>query len=418
MNGRFDLLDQKYFTETVRDPLWKNILLTPELMALTSTKDFIRLSRIKQLGPTEIVYPGATHTRASHSLGVYALAKIMLNQFLKKDIGWVTEKGCMSFLVAALLHDLGHFPYAHSLKELPLESHEHVTAEKILKDPLASLISKTKADPFQVASIIDKSIEDNDSETLFFRNLLSGVLDPDKLDYLNRDAFFCGVPYGIQDTDFILAHLLPDEKRGIVLDSSSILSVENILFSKYLMYRSVYWHKDVRIATAMMKKALYIATEYRHIDLECLYHLDDYSLHNLMIEKEFIGKRIVSHLEEKNLYRVIFEVPFCEQNNLHLQLENLSSRDTLEKVLAERIGVASENILIDVPERISFESDLWIKDESSTFSESSTVFKAETIRSFTESIRKIRLAVEKNLLSDERKITQLENEFQALIEGK
>ena len=113
---------------------------------------------------------------------------------------------------------------------------------------------------------IIKKLKEN-KEILFYRQLLSGVLDPDKLDYLNRDAFYCGVPYGIQDTEFTLSALEPDSEKGITINSKSIVAVENLLFSKYLMYRTVYWHKTVRIVTAMMKKTLFSALKNDEISV-------------------------------------------------------------------------------------------------------------------------------------------------------
>ena len=105
------------------------------------------------------------------------------------------------------------------------------------------------------ASIIHKGSSGEGAELRFYRGILSGVLDPDKLDYLNRDAYYCGVPYGVQDVDFAITRMYPGID-GIEIDSRGIQSVESVLFSKYLMYRSVYWHKEVRSATAMIKKAV------------------------------------------------------------------------------------------------------------------------------------------------------------------
>jgi len=104
------------------------------------------------------------------------------------------------------------------------------------------------------AAIVDTHLPiQEDRETAFYRRLLSGVLDPDKLDYLNRDARYCGVPYGNQDVDFTFSRPIPHQERGIDIDSRLIANVEAVLFSKYLMYRSVYWHHSVRSATAMIK---------------------------------------------------------------------------------------------------------------------------------------------------------------------
>lgn len=393
------MIELSDFSKPIRDPIWKHIWMNDELYAVTKTDSFIRLYNIKQLGPTELVYPGAGHTRAVHSIGVYNIALKMLNILLKKGAdSWVSKDGSMSFLAAALLHDLGHFPFTHSLKELKLKEHEELTGELILKEPLRSVTAKTGAVPEQTAAIITGKGKE-DSETVFFQKLLSGVLDPDKLDYLNRDAFYCGVPYGIQDTDFILSQLLPDKKNGIKIESKAILSVESILFSKYLMYKSVYWHKDVRIATAMMKKAIFTGLERAEFSPQDLYHQDDDGIFRLLEKSNYPEKKLAEDLRLGKIYRIIAEEAFQSDNPRHRSLEDLYKRLKAEEVLAEYFSnktgskIDGEDIIIDIPERISFESDLFIEDEKKIFSESSTVFSKEFIKTLVPSLRKIRIAV-------------------------
>ena len=380
----------------IRDPLWKHIYLPEELAAALTTPDFVRLSRIRQLGPTELVYPGAVHTRAGHSLGVYELARRILERLEQRGADWITSTGRSSWYAAALFHDIGHFPYTHSLKELPLEEHEVLSGRIVLGDDIARCISRSGGNPEQVAAIIDTTIPTTDTETLFYRRLLSGVLDPDKLDYLNRDAYYCGVPYGIQDTEFTLDQLQPHKERGIMLDSAAILSVENLLFSKYLMYRSVYWHRQVRIATAMMKKALYAALSKNLVAPEELYQQDDQGIHHLLqaIPQGGFPEIILAQgVAERQLYKVVTEIKFDSENPFHRQLESLQRRHQAEEELAESLAVPATHVLIDIPERISFESDLWICGEELPFSQSSTVFSSQTVAAFTGSLRKIRVAV-------------------------
>lgn len=398
------------FSKAIRDPIWKHIWMNDELYNITKTSPFMRLYNIKQLGPAEFVYPGAGHTRAGHSIGVYNIALKMLKILLKKGAdAWVSKEGAISFLTAALLHDLGHFPFTHSLKELKLKEHEELTGELILKEPMRSETAKTGADPERTAAIITGRSKD-DLETVFFQKLLSGVLDPDKLDYLNRDAFYCGVPYGIQDTDFILSQLLPDKKNGIKIESKAILSVESILFSKYLMYKSVYWHKDVRIATAMMKKAIFIGIERKKISPEDLYHQDDKGIFRLLEKTNYPEKKPAEDLKLGKIYHIIAEEPFQNENPKHKDLEDLHKRRTAEESLAEHFSnktgskIGSEDIVIDIPERISFESDLFISDEEKIFSESSTVFSKEFIKTLVPSLRKIRIAVSDKIY---KKLTNL-----------
>jgi uncharacterized protein len=391
-----NLRDGSGFTVAIRDPVWKHVWLTQELFEITKTEAFLRLGGIKQLGPTEFVYPGATHTRAAHSVGVYHLAYRALNALLSRGAdSWVTEAGCRSFLAAALLHDAGHFPFTHSLKDLPLREHESLTASLILSEPLKGAVAATGADPYMAAAIVDESLDDptRGGEISFFRGILSGVLDPDKLDYLNRDAFYCGVPYGIQDTDFILSQIQPDRERGIVVSSRAILSIESVLFSKYLMYRSVYWHRQVRVATAMMKKAVLAALDARLIVPEDLYSKDDRGLYALIASLDYPEKDIASMSLARKPYRVIAEFRPRETVDVPRGIDSVRARFNAERAIAAfasgELGRAIDpaRILVDKPEHISFESDLYITDEGRPFSESSTVFTRPVVGSFTESLR-------------------------------
>jgi len=377
--------------------------MTPEFREITLSEPFLRLYRIKQLGPAEYVYPGATHTRAAHSFGVYHIALKVLRVLLSRGAdGWVTETGTASFLTAALLHDLGHFPNTHSLKELPLADHESLSAGMIRTEPLAGLIRAAGADPELTAAIVDKKSpvrESSADETRFFRNILSGVLDPDKLDYLNRDAYCCGVPYGLQDTDFILSRIEPDRERGIVLDPKAIMSIESILFSKYLMYRSVYWHKQVRIATAMMKNAVFAALKTKLIEPERLYSLDDNGMYALLDSLDFQEKELVAAVRGRIFYSVIASYRFDSSDPEMVSLEKLENRSRAERNLAEYMSlttgtkISPAHVLIDIPERISFESDLFITGENREFSDSTTVFTSDVVHNFTASLRIIRIAV-------------------------
>jgi hypothetical protein len=390
---------QSGYSEPIRDILWGHIYLTPGLAALTKSESFMRLFRIFQLGPAYAVYPGATHTRAAHSIGVYHLARrLLLNLVERGACAWLSPAGVASFLCAALLHDLGHFPYTHSLKELPLARHEALTAEIILREPIKSLVAGAGGDPALTAAIVDTTLPGgNEKEPAFYQKLLSGVLDPDKLDYLNRDARYCGVPYGAQDVDFILSRLYPDNEKGVVIDGRGIPSVESVLFSKYLMYRAVYWHSVVRSATGMVKKALIGGLEDGVLKPDDLYGLDDPGLFALLSG----GSHPLFHLAEKvqagRFYTVIAEFPFDEA--LHRGLLDIGKRSRYESALAAELSLPGEilgpeSIIIDVPEPISFETGLFVTDEGCYFSESSSAFNPEVVHSLIKSLRIIRIFVD------------------------
>ena len=223
------------YTEPIRDPVWKNIYLSRALLEITKAQKFQKLNRIKQLGPAYLVYPGATHTRLNHSLGVFAIAHRLIKHLVAfREVRDLSIQGVKSFLCAALLHDLGHFPFAHSFKDIGIKSHEELTAEIILESEIADIIREyLQMDPEPVAAIIDeKMLYRGPVKVSFYRRLLSGVLDPDKLDYLNRDAYFCGVPYGVQDVDFILGEIRPVQCREIAITGlRGIAATEEIIIS-------------------------------------------------------------------------------------------------------------------------------------------------------------------------------------------
>jgi HD superfamily phosphohydrolase len=405
------------YGEPIKDPLWKNITLSRGLLEVASHTAFQKLNGIKQLGPTYLVYPGATHTRLNHSLGVFHLARRMIVNLLGGGsstraaagsagltVPQLSLEGTKAFLCASLLHDLGHYPYAHSLKDVGLRSHESLTAERILQADLSTLISeKVGADPRLAAAIVDSSLSHESKDLGFFRNLLSGVLDPDKLDYLNRDAYFCGVPHGIQDVDFILAEIRP-RADGLAVTEKGLSAVESILFSKYLMYKTVYWHKTVRIATAMIKKAVLLALREAVLQPEDLYWLDDYEFSSLTEKHAFAPLRLIRRVIERRLYKLAAAVPFDADNPLHRQLQNVHDRlvfeEDLRKAVEKLVGrkVPAETLIIDVPEPINFEINLPVLQpetgEVTVYEHSRSVFNRDSVRAFVHSLRTISLFTE------------------------
>jgi len=388
------------YTEPIRDPVWQHISLSPPLLKLVALESFQKLNGIKQLGPTYLVYPGATHTRLNHSLGVFHIAKRIITALLTgTKLRNCTLTGVKAFLCAALLHDLGHYPFAHSLKDLHITSHEELTAQRIMQKDFSEVMAKdVGTDPSLVAAIIDSDYNYTGGEDAgFFRSLLSGVLDPDKLDYLNRDAYFCGVPYGIQDVDFILEEILPHNEQGLAVTRKGLAAVESILFSKYLMYRTVYWHKTVRIATAMIKKVLLMALSSGILRTESLYWPDDQEFLLYTRNLKYRPFRLIEDVASRKLYKLVFRIPFDSANAGHTRLMDLGERLKLEQELAGDAGrligrkVASEEIIIDIPEPISFEIDLPVFDPDngsfSTFKQSGSVFSLGVVQGFTSSLR-------------------------------
>ena len=387
------------FDEPVRDPLWRNVMIPAEFSAILSSPEFVKLSRILQLGPAHLTYPGATHTRRAHSIGVFEMAKRSLaalasreNLASRNGLEDIDAAGARGFLAAALCHDLGHFPYAHSLKELPLRDHESLTAD-VVRGPLREAVLAAGADPEFVAAIVDQDLPcpaGAGSRALgLFRAMLSGVLDPDKLDYLNRDAWACGVPYGIQDVDFTLQHVGLDDSGRPGVGERGVMAVEAVLFSKYQMYRAVYWHRSVRAATAMIKKAVAGALGSGDVAPEELYGLDDPGFYALMAEGGRDARGLIRAVFDGALARPRFESPFDPGNAAHRKVADLRLRPGVEDEIARLAGVGE--VIVDVPEPISFESDLPIIGSGSCFSSYATVFRPEVVDSFARSLRVLRV---------------------------
>lgn len=379
------------FTIPIRDPLWKHIYMTKGHRDIINHKDFRFLDGLRQLGPASHLYPGAIHTRLNHSIGVFNLARQMIRAIINsEDCPALTLDGVKAFLCAALLHDIGHFPHAHALQDFPLKDHEELSGSIIREGSIKKVIRDSAGtDPDLTAAIIDRKCDaKGNNEVLFFRNLLSSPIDPDKLDYLNRDAYFCGVPYGIQDIDFVISQIYPTDK-GIAISRKGTSALENVLFSKYLMYKSVYWHKSVRISTALIRKAIYEALKNGLLDKEKLYRMNDNEFHKYCSDSNEEALNLVSRAEFPWQYKVIEDVCFDKTSELHEKLTDTDFKTTYELELSKKIkeetGVFSGryDVLIDVPSKISFE--LPFKSE--------TVFTRPVVDGFTESLRRIRLIV-------------------------
>lgn len=385
------------FTVPVRDPLWKHIYMTKGHREIINHKDFRFLDGLRQLGPASNLYPGAIHTRLNHSIGVFNLARQMMLAIIhSKDCPPLTLDGVKAFLCAALLHDIGHFPHAHAFGDFPLKDHEELSGIIIREGSIRNVIRDSAfTDPELTAAIIDKKSDHHgNEEVIFFRNLLSSPIDPDKLDYLNRDAYFCGVPYGVQDIDFVISQIYPT-KEGIAISRKGTSALENVLFSKYLMYKTVYWHKSVRISTALIRKAVYEGLKNELIDKEKLYRMNDHDFYQFCAESNEEILHLVVKAKSPWKYKVIEDVCFDKHSQFHNKLSNPEFKSKyendlklqIEKLTGEKLG--NYDVLIDVPSKISFE--LPFKSE--------TVFSRPVVDGFTDSLRRIRLIVPQHTAS-------------------
>ncbi|MCV3743479.1 HD domain-containing protein [Ureaplasma sp. ES3154-GEN] len=226
----------------------------PWAMEIINSKEFWRLHKVKQLGTSHGGFYSASHTRFTHCIGVYYVVKKMLSKikFINSDINDL-DSNKIVVKAAALLHDLGHGPYSHSFEEaLGNYNHEQVGLNIII-DPQSevnAILRKHNIDPNRVASVIDHTIEKK-----WMHQMISGQIDADRLDYLQRDSHYCGVKFGLLDYDLLFASMIVYEDE-IAFHKSSWNVLENILFSRYAMFENVYY-KDISVTyDTLMQKTL------------------------------------------------------------------------------------------------------------------------------------------------------------------
>ncbi|WP_172199287.1 HD domain-containing protein [Saccharibacillus qingshengii] len=227
------------------------------IWSLINTSEFQRLRRIRQLGATYLTFHGAEHSRFSHSLGVYEITRRIISQFERNNYpDWPVEENMVA-MCAALLHDLGHGPFSHSIEEAFHMHHEDWTCKIILGDTDVNRVLREVSEdlPDRVASVIRK-----DYEQEIVVNLITSPLDADRMDYLLRDAYFTGVNYGTIDIDRILRMLRPYNGR-IVVKESGMHAVEDYLMARYQMYWQVYFHPVTRSSEIILRQIFRRARE-------------------------------------------------------------------------------------------------------------------------------------------------------------
>ena len=243
----------------IRDPVHDVIAFRTDrpgealLFRLLNAAEFQRLRRIRQLGLASLAYPGADHSRYSHSLGVMETARKMLKRL--GEFFTIDAEQQTLCVIAALLHDVGHGPFSHVFERVAGVGHEE-TGRRIILDPEGQLHQLlVEFDPQLPARLVDL-FECRPNRT-FYNDVLASQLDADRFDYLLRDNLMTGSQYGTFDLGWLLQALTIDpETDRLAVTHKGISAVENYLQARYHMYRNVYFHKVVRSAEGMLRLAL------------------------------------------------------------------------------------------------------------------------------------------------------------------
>ena len=395
----------------IRIPCELDVPFTRRIQAIVDTTEFQRLQHISQLGLVQRVYPGATHSRFEHALGVYSNGVRYLAQ-LRHNTRFTqicSPEEAELFLVAALLHDLGHWPFCHPIEDMALANvpeHEEFAREYLLGETELNHVLRTvwRIDPEDVCDILVPRQQSSPRKLL--RSILSGPIDIDKMDYLDRDSQHAGVPYGRNfDRNRLINSLTVNAAGdGLAITSKGKTAAELMVFARYVMFSEVYWHHAVRSATTMFARAFYELRE--RIDLPRFFRdrettsianmraaadgtAAEYLIEGIFGDKRRLFKRVAEYsaVEHPELYARLAHRPYAEL----VELMNRTQLELTGNPAGEQIQV-----LIDAPpprREVEFKVDLYYEKEDRyrPLKSVSPVVEALAHRQFDDYVKKVRL---------------------------
>ncbi|MCU0708756.1 MAG: HD domain-containing protein [Pirellula sp.] len=398
-----------------------DVPITPRVRRLIDTAAFRRLSRISQLGLVALVYPGATHSRFEHSLGVYRNAIDFLRQLSHERVAprVFSDRDASLFVVSGLLHDLGHWPYCHAIEDMKLvdlPKHE-VLAERMIhhREIADCLRMDWELEPDDVARFLHPEPAEQLSEShSILRSMLSGPIDIDKLDYLERDSLHAGVPYGRNFDRTRLVHSLcvDTHRNRLSISEKGRTAAEMMVFARYVMFSEVYWHHAVRSATAMLQRAVYELRDREEL-VDAWLGMDESTMQESLMEasrgKSFepcvfglfgmrraLFKRIAQfdRLSDPELHRALARRPYDEIVAIARELAR-----QIQPSITTPIG--PNDLLIDTPPiKLEVQFDLQVRMPDGSFralSELSPVVQALATRQFDEMVKRVRIFVAPHL---------------------
>ncbi|HEV2449907.1 MAG TPA: HD domain-containing protein [Thermoplasmata archaeon] len=338
--------------KSIYDPVHGPIPLEGVALALLSTPMFQRLWGIRQTGFAHLVFPGANHTRLEHSLGAYFVAGRMA-----EAIGRPPEEA-ETIAVAALLHDVGHGPFSHTLdapmQEVLGHGHERISRQEILGSasrpgdhPIPAMLERGGLSPARVAGLVDPA--SGAERRSLSRALLHGPVDADRIDYLQRDAHYTGVAHGAIDAARLLDTLETGGGRVLFAEKGRV-ALEGFLVGRSLMYRAVYYHKTVRAAEIMLQSAVERLPGYP-ARARPLFGLTD---GELLASLRVAGGRpaeMVDALLERRLYKRVggrLGAAGADRARWKKLYDSPEARRAAESELADRIGAPEGAVLLDL----------------------------------------------------------------------
>ena len=398
----------------IRIPPETNVPVTPRVLRLMESAPFQRLGRISQLGLVSKVYPGATHSRLEHSLGVYRLSLHFLRS-LQQDQRFcelVDDRSAGLFIVTALLHDLGHWPYCHPIEDMKLSQvrhHESLARDQIVESSIANLLERDwDLDAESVAGMLCPDGRPGGKTIL--HSMLSGPIDIDKMDYLDRDSLHAGVPYGRNFDQQRLINALCVGPSGceLAITEKGRTAAEMMVFARYVMFSEVYWHHTVRAATAMLQRAIYALRDQSHW-MQQWHQLSEQQWIDGLIAASRGGtiESLVDGLfgSNRRLYKRLAQFHCLNEPELHRALARRPYVDLVRcsEFFAEQLSsllgkkIPGESILIDAPPvklEVQFQVPVLMENgEFRPLSDLSPVVQTLATQQFDDVVKRVRIFV-------------------------
>ncbi|MBN2109910.1 MAG: HD domain-containing protein [Methanosarcinaceae archaeon] len=322
--------------KVIRDPIHGYIELDDLTLSLVDSPPMQRLRRISQLGLSNLVYPGANHTRFEHSLGVMHLAGI-----LTSAIDTVSDDEKDELKVAALLHDIGHAPFSHVTEGLV----RHYTRQG--HEDIRDMIKGTEvSDILDEHGISPSKVENHIQGKTDLGKILNSEIDVDKMDYLVRDSHYTGVAFGLVDHMRLINELRFYENK-LVVSEGGVKAAESLLVSRFLMHPSVYYHHVSRIAETMFTRAVDDLIQHELLDPFELRRMDDFRIREMIRNNDGYAGELAGRLDNRELYKRALYVGFNEVGEGVLRHRKHVRR--IEAEIADMVGIDSREVLIDIP---------------------------------------------------------------------
>ena len=322
----------------IRDSVHGDLNLNELEVELIDSPQIQRLRRIKQLGFTYLVYPGANHSRFEHSIGTMYLASRLADNLLLDD----HQKNIVR--ICAILHDSGHGPFSH-VSEGFSRTHEELTSELIKKSQLRDILSEN----FDLKEILE-TIKGEGS----LGQIISGELDVDRMDYLLRDSYYTGVAYGVIDVERLIYNMELGEH--LMIKRKGVQAAESMLLARYFMYPSVYQHHTTRIINSMFRRCLKKLFVGGVVDPNLIYHYDDVDIIAAARSQEGYVHDLMHRMDNRDLFKTVYSIEMDEINDPETLFKmNESDIRKIELEISEDLNVHMDNIILDIPEYPSFD---------------------------------------------------------------